>query len=108
MTDSTNELEQLKNSWLTLEYEALSEEYWRKQKLFSVLRKIGWIALIIGVSMGIAYIWFGYPILLAVEIIGDACWWLFTIIADEIELSILRQWRLAMIKFVGWNLTADD
>lgn len=91
-----------------LEYEALSEDYWRTRKLINVLRVLGWIALTIAVIIWLAYIFVGGTALAIAELICNVCWVGLAIIADEIELSILRQWRLAMIKYVGWDLTDDD
>lgn len=110
MADNTNELERLKELQETVgaEYDALSEDYWRTRKLIVILRAIGWVALIVAVIMGITYIFVSNTVLMTVGIVCEICWVGLTMIVDNLELSTLRQWRLAMIKFVGWNLTADD
>lgn len=107
---NTNEIEQLKDlqKEVGAEYAVLSEDYWHTRKLLDVLRGIGWAALIVAVIVEIVYIFVGGSALIIAELVCNV-WWVVTfIITDEMELSTLRQWRLAMIKYVGWNLTADD
>lgn len=90
------------------EYDALSEDYWCARKLIDVLRVISFAALIVATMIGIANIFFSNIILLGVGIVCFICWIGTTRIADELELSTLRPWRRAMIKYVGGNRTDDD
>lgn len=108
--NNANEFEELRalQAEAVTEYEALSEDYWRTRKLTTILKSIGWVALAVVVIAEIAYIFIGGTTLAAVELVCGACWIVFTMIANAIELSALQPWRLAMIKYVGWNRIDDD
>lgn len=90
-----------------LEYEVLSEDYWCARKLIDVLRVISFVALIVTTMIGIANIFVSNIILLGVGIVCFICWIGVIRTADELELSTLRPWRRAMIKYVGGNRTDD-
>lgn len=106
---NTNEIEQLKDlqKEIGAEYAVLSGDYWHTRKLLDVMRGIGWAALIVAVIVEIAYIFVGGSALIIAELVCNV-WWVGTfIIADEMELSALRQWHLAMSKYVRRNMTDD-